>query len=338
MRDVLSRERDRVLGLHAADPEAVAGAAWVEVVEGLPWRREVEEPPGAPAVLREILDREHVGRGREKDQALDYLAARHAGDTSLLCLAGPSGIGKTAFARALASALGRRLVRVSLAGAGDPAAVHGVARPGAAAAPGRLVDALRRLGPLPGHAGDNPLVLLGELDQLGEAAADALLRILDPVGDHAFRDRYVGLPMDLTGVLFVAAASDPGRIPPLLLERLEVLPLAGYADAEKERIAVRHLVPRRLAKHGLSAGELSFSPAALQLLLGGYSREPGVRLLDGFIETVCRRAARPAVGRPPAARGDGAGGGGGVARGRPGSAAGRSPAVPAGRAPPWLWR
>ena len=226
---------------------------------------------------------------------------RHAGDTSLLCLAGPSGIGKTAFARALASALGRRLVRVSLAGAGDPAAVHGVARPAAAAAPGRLVDALRRLGPLPGHAGDNPLVLLGDLDQLGEAAADALLRVLDPVGDHAFRDRYVGLPMDLTGVLFVAAASDRGRIPPLLLERPEVLPLAGYADAEKER-------NRRPPSGPPASGEARAvgRPAVAR-------RAPPRRLhRDGLPP-----GGAPAFGRPPPARGDGAGGGGGVARGAP---------------------
>ena len=302
VRDALSRERDRVLGLHPADPEAVAAQAWLEVAAGLPWRREVEERLDA-VLFRQALDQKHVGRGREKDQALDYLVARQtaaethaaAGDgvaATLLCLAGPSGVGRTAFARALAAALTRRFVRVSLAGAADPAAIHGVARPASDAGAGRLVDALRRLGPLPGRAGDNPLVLLGELDQLGEAAAEALLRALDPVSNRAFRDRYVGLPLDLAGVLFVAAASDPGRIPPLLRERLEVLPLAGYTDAEKQLIAVRHLVPHRVAKHGLSADDLSFSPAALGLLTGGYVREPGVRGLDDLIDTVCRRAAR----------------------------------------------
>lgn len=261
VRDALSRERDRVLGLHPADPEAVAAQAWLEVAAGLPWRREVEERLDA-VLFRQALDREHVGRGREKDQALDYLVARQtaaetpaaAGDgvaATLLCLAGPSGVGRTAFALALAPALTRRFVRVSLAGAADPAAIHGVARPASDAGAGRLVDALRRLGPLPGRAADNPLVLLGELDQLGEAAAEALLRALDPVSNRAFRDRYVGLPLDLAGVLLVAAASDPGRIPPLLRERLEVLPLAGYTDAEKQLIAVRHLVPHRVAKHGL---------------------------------------------------------------------------------------
>ena len=292
VRDALSRERDRVLGLHPADPAAVDAATWVEVIEGLPWRRQSGERLGAPAVLREVLDREHVGRGREKDQALDYLTARHAGEPTVLCLAGPAGIGKTAFARALAAAVGRRFVRVSLGGVKSPAGIHGVARPAPDAGPGRLVDALRRLGPLPGRAGDNPLVLLGELDRVDETAADALLAVLDPVRHRAFLDRYVGLPLDLTGVLFVAAAADPGRIPPLLIERLEVLPLTGHTDAEKQRIAARHLIPQRLARHGLSADELTFSPSALRLLYERYAREPGVCALDDRIDTVCRRAAR----------------------------------------------
>ena len=302
VRDALSRERDRVLGLHSADPEAIAAQAWIEAVEGIPWRR-AEERLDAPAPLRRTLDREHVGRAREKDQALDYLVARqtaaerhaagsHVGAATILCLCGPTGIGRAAFAQALAVALGRRFVRVSLAGAEKPAAIHGVARPAPDATPGRLVDALGRLGPLPGRAGDNPLVLLGELDLLGEAAADALLGALDPAGNRAFRDRYVGLPLDLAGVLFVAAATNPGRIPPLLRERLELLPLAGYADAEKERIAASYLIPQRRGQHGLSGEDLSCSPAALRLLIDGYAREPGVRVLGHRIDALCRRAVR----------------------------------------------
>ena len=127
---------------------------------------------------------------------------------------------------------------------------------------------------------------------MDETAAHALLGVIDPVRHGAFLDRYVGLPLDLTGVLFVAAAADPGRIPPLLAERLDLLPLTGYTDAEKQRIAARHLIPQRLARHGLSADELSFSPSGLRLLLGGYAREPGVCALDDCIDTVCRRAAR----------------------------------------------
>ena len=309
VRDALSRERARVTGLQPTDPEAVAAAAWIEVLEELPWRR-AEERLGAPAALRRVFDREHVGRDREKDQVIDHLVARRAAaqrhaagapadDAVILCLCGPPGIGRTAFARALAAALGRRFVRVSLAGVQD-AAVHGVARPAPAAAPGRLVRALRGLGPLRGQIGDNPLVLLGELDRLAEAAADAVLGALDPARNHAFRDRYVGLPLDLRGTLFVATATDPARIPPLLQERLELLPLAGYTDAEKERIAAEHLIPGARRRHGLSGDDLSFSPAALGLLICGYSREPGVRGLNGHIDAICRRGARlQTEGLPP---------------------------------------
>ena len=299
VRDALSRERDRVVGLHPANPEAAAAQAWIEVMEQVPWRRSAERLD-APGRLRQALDREHVGRGREKDQVLDYLVARQAsaergadaGVAEILCLCGPAGTGRTAFARALAAALGRRFVRVSLAGVEKPAGILGAARSAPDAGPGRLVDALRQLGPLPGRAGDNPLVVLGELDRLGEAAAGALLAALDPARNHSFRDRYVGVPLDLSGVLFVAVATDPGRIPPLLRERLEALPLAGYTDAEKQRIATAHLVPRSRRRHGLSDDELSFSPAALEFLIRGYSREPGVRLLDDGIDALCRRAAR----------------------------------------------
>ena len=310
VRDALSRERARVTGLQPADPAAVAAAAWIEVVEELPWRR-AEERLGSPAALRRAFDREHVGRDREKDQVIDHLVARRAAaqrhaagapadDAVILCLCGPPGIGRTAFARALAASLGRRFVRVSLAGVQDAAAVHGVARPAPDAAPGRLVRALRGLGSLPGRVGDNPLVVLGELDRLAEAAADAVLSAVDPARNHAFRDRYVGLPQDLGGVLFVAAATEPGRIPPLLRERLELLPLAGYTDAEKERIAAEHLIPGARRRHGLSGDDLSFSPAALELLICGYSREPGVRGLDGHIDVICRRGARLRTeGLPP---------------------------------------
>ena len=143
-------------------------------------------------------------------------------------------------------------------------------------------------------------MLLGELDRLGEGAVDALLGALAPARNRRFRDCYVGLPLDLGGVLFVAAATEPGRIPPLLRERLELLPLAGYTDDEKERIAAEHLLPRRRGQHGLSADGLAFSPAALRFLIGAYSHEPGVRLLDGVIHGLCRGAARVrAEGVPP---------------------------------------
>ena len=225
----------------------------------------------APAPLRRTLDREHVGRAREKDKALDYLVARqaaaerhgagsHVAAATILCLCGPTGIGRAAFTRALAVALGRRFVRVSLAGAEKRAAIHGVARPAPDAAPGRLVDALGRLGPLPGRVDDNPLVLLGELDLLGEAAADRLARRARSRGQPRVpRPLRRACRWDLAGVLFVRCRDQPGAHTAFILrERLELLPLAGYADAEKERIAASYLIPQRRGQHGLSGEDLSF--------------------------------------------------------------------------------
>ncbi len=178
VRDALSRERGRVVGFHPADPEAVAAQAWIEVLEELPWPRSAERLD-APTRLRQGLDREHVGRAREKDQMLDYLVARQA-------FADRGAAGAHA---------GRRFVRVSLAGVEKPSAILGHRQTRSGRGAGALVNARQRLGPLPGHTGDNPLVVLGEFDRLGEAA-DALLGVLDPARNHSFRDRYVGLPLD----------------------------------------------------------------------------------------------------------------------------------------------
>ena len=243
VRDAVSRERDRVVGLirrTPGPPPRRRGSRWWRNCRGGVRR-------SGPRRRRGCGGRSTVNTSaapREKDRAIDYLVARqasadggaggaHAAAAGILCLCGPAGTGRTAFARALAAALGRRFARVSLAGVEKPAGILGVAGPAPDAGPGRLVDALRRLGPPPGHTGDNPLVVLGGLDRMGVGAADALLGALDPARRRRFRDRYVGLPLDLGGVLFVAVATDPGRIPPMLQDRLEALPLAGYTDAEK---------------------------------------------------------------------------------------------------------
>ena len=229
VRDALLRERDRVLGLHPADPVAIAAQAWIEVMEAVPWRRAPEGWLDTPRLLRRTLDGEHVGRDRQKDQALDYLVSRHAA-----------------------------------------AERHAAGF----------------------HAGAATILCL-------EAAADALLGVLDPARNRAYRDRYLGLPLDLTGVLFVAAATDLGRIPPLLQERLEPLPLAGYDDDEKRRIATRHLIRQRLGQHRLppmTCRSPGRPPASDRRLFARTRRAPPRRPH----RQVCRRAARlQAEGSPP---------------------------------------
>ena len=311
VRDAIGREHDRVAGLHPADSEAARAQAWIEVVQDLPWRRQAERPIEAPA-LRQALDRLHVGRAREKDSTVDHLVAREAESTegargphaaagvsgprpdspAVLCLAGPPGIGKTAFVRALAAAFDRPFAHVSLSGIKDAAALLGVARPAPEAAPGRLVRDLRQLGGSTAGAGGNPLVALRGIDQVAEAAADALLDVIDPARNHLFRDHYVGVPLDLSAVTFVATATDPANIPPLLRERMEVLALSGYTEAEKLRIATGHLLPGKHARYGLTTGHVAFSPNGLRRLIDGYTCEPGVHHLDARIDEICRRVAR----------------------------------------------
>ena len=236
VRDAVSREWERVSALHPADPEAAAARAWIEVVEDLPWNRPASGRQPEAAELRRLLDSAYVGRDAEKEQVLNHLAARGltrrvarlpntagegeepagvdgAAAGAFLCFWGPPGVGRTAFAAAVAAALGCRCVRVPLAGADDAAAVRGVARSGREPVPGRIVTALRRSGDATEPKRADPVCVLGGIDRMNDAAAHALLEVLDPVRNHAFRDRYVGLPLDLSAVTFIATAGDPEAIP-----------------------------------------------------------------------------------------------------------------------------
>ena len=322
VRDAVSREWERVSALHPADPEAAAARAWIEVVEDLPWNLPARGRQPEAAELRRLLDGAYVGRDAEKEQVLDHLAARGltrrvarlpntagegeepagvdgAAAGAILCFWGPPGVGRTAFAAAVAAALGRRCVRVPLAGADDAAAVRGVARSGREPVPGRIVTALRRSGDATEPKRADPVCVLGGIDRMNDAAADALLEVLDPVRNHAFRDGYVGLPLDLSAVTFIATATDPEAIPMPLLERLELVRLQEYAEAEKLVIATEHLLPRQRERHGLEPADLSLSDEALRSLIRGYTRESGVWGLDRRIGALCRRAARRiAEGRP----------------------------------------
>ena len=296
VRDVVAREQERVMGLPRADPEAASAIDWIEVVTDLPWNRRAARVDGS--AVKPALDRAHTGCEEQKQRLLDHLAAGNADGApaaggELPCLVGPSGVGKTALARSLAAALGRGFVEVPLAGARDAAAIRGIARPRPDAAPGRLVAALRQLGAPAERRTADPVVVLDRLDQLADGpAADALLDALDPVRNHAFRDHYIGLPIDLSAVTWLATAADPERVPGTLRDRLDVIALPGYCEAEKLRIAVEHVVPQRLARHGLTPERLSFSPAAIRRLIRGYTREAGVKHLDRLVGDFTRRVAR----------------------------------------------
>ena len=296
VRDVVAREQERVMGLPRADPEAARAIDWIEVATDLPWKPRAARVDGS--AVKSALHRAHIGCEEPKQRLLDHLAAGDA-DTSpaaadaLPCLTGPSGVGKTALARSLAAALGRGFVEVSLAGVRDTAGVRGIARPRPDAAPGCLVTGLRQLGVPAERKSADPVVVLDRLDQLAEGpAADALLDALDPDRNHVFRDHYLGLPIDLSSVTWLATAADPERVPGTLRDRLDVISLPGFCQAEKLRIAVEHVIPRQLARHGLTPERLSFSPVAIRRLIRGYTREPGVTHLERLVGAFARRVAR----------------------------------------------
>lgn len=237
-----------------ASPGHSAGRAWVEWLAAMPWS--IDSPPGAAAAslaeARARLDADHFGLEKVKERIIEYLAVRQlrpGARPAILCLLGPPGVGKTSLARSIAAALGRPFSRISLGGVRDEAEIRGHRRTYVAAMPGRLAQALRRAGTR------DPMILLDEIDKLGRDSrgdpASALLEVLDPEQNATFADHYLNVPLDLSRVTFLCTANAASGIPAPLMDRLEVIRLAGYTADEKAAIAARHIVPRLLRDHGL---------------------------------------------------------------------------------------
>ncbi|MBI5615992.1 MAG: endopeptidase La [Gammaproteobacteria bacterium] len=265
---------------------------YLEWLTELPWKLAAQEPIDL-AVARRVLDEDHYGLAKIKRRILEYLAVRKLnpeGKSPILCFVGPPGVGKTSLGQSIARATNRKFQRVALGGTHDEAEIRGHRRTYVGALPGNIIQAIRRA------ESRTPVVMLDEIDKLGAGGfhgdpSSALLEVLDPEQNSKFRDNYLGVDYDLSKVLFVATANVLDAIPGPLRDRMEVIQLPGYTEEEKLEIARRYLVRRQLESCGLTAEQVSISDAALRAVVGGYTREAGVRNLEREIGSVLRALA-----------------------------------------------
>jgi len=245
------------------------------------------------AEARNVLDTDHYGLDKIKERILEYLAVcKLKGEMKgpILCFLGPPGVGKTSLGRSIARAVGRNFVRVALGGMRDEAEIRGHRRTYVGAMPGRIIQSLKQAG------SNNPMFMLDEIDKLGSDfrgdPASALLEVLDPEQNVAFADHYMGVPFDLSKVMFVTTCNRIDTIPGPLRDRMEIIELSSYTLAEKVQIARRYLLPKQLQEHGIDAGHLALSDKVLEKVVMRYTREAGVRNLEREIAHVCRKVAR----------------------------------------------
>ena len=285
------RELKRLNIIPAASPEYSVIVSYVETIAELPWSKMSDDNLDLNKA-QEILDRDHYDLEKVKRRLIEYLAVRKLnpkGQGPILCLIGPPGVGKTSLGQSIADALGRKFVRMSLGGIRDEAEIRGHRRTYIGAMPGRLIQELRRAGTR------NPVMMLDEIDKIGADfrgdPASALLEVLDPRQNFAFVDRYLDVPFDLSQIIFIATANYIGGIPAPLLDRMEMISLAGYTEREKLEIAKRYIVARQLTENGLGPEQIEWNDDALRLVITAYTHEAGVRDLERQVGAISRSIA-----------------------------------------------
>lgn len=291
VREKTEKELQRLARMSPNSAEYPMTRNYIDWLLEFPWLEETEDKINIAAAER-ILNRDHYDLKKVKDRILEFLAVRKLNPAlkgPILCFVGPPGVGKTSLGQSIARALGRKFIRLSLGGVHDEAEIRGHRRTYIGAMPGTIVQQIRRAGSI------NPVFMLDEIDKIGQDfrgdPSSALLEVLDPEQNVAFRDHFMELDINLSKVLFIATANVPDRIQPALRDRMEELRLAGYTTFEKEKIADKYLIPRAVKNNGLNQSDIQFGKGALDFLINGYTREAGVRNLEREIEAICRKVA-----------------------------------------------
>jgi ATP-dependent Lon protease len=290
-REKAQHELKKLRQMSPMSAEATVVRNYLDWLLSIPWNKKSKIKKDLP-LAEQILDADHFGLEKVKERIIEYLAVQQRANKltgPILCLVGPPGVGKTSLGKSIAKATGREFVRVSLGGVRDEAEIRGHRRTYIGSMPGKIIQSMRKAKT------SNPLFLLDEVDKMGADfrgdPSSALLEVLDPEQNHAFNDHYLEVDYDLSNVMFITTANTL-NIPPPLMDRMEIIRIAGYTEDEKVEIARKHLIPHALVKHGLDPKEWSIDDAALLTLIRRYTREAGVRNLEREISTLIRKAVK----------------------------------------------